>query len=404
MDVETGVHTAIRKIRQALRDSLEEPAFVETISGKGYRFIAAVEVVPSRCPPASGPTRSRPPADGGRHAAVRSAEASVPATPKPSRLVRAAWAGRRLPALLAWGLLGPRRRASASLPRGPALREPGERSRAGLRGRRPHRGNRRVPRPGRPGTPERQGSHPSLQGHDQDLAEVGQELAVDFLVESSIRAEGGRLRVTATLIRVRDQEHVWSETYEREPTSLLGFQQELSTAIAEQVRLRVLPDPLGRFGGRQTQNADAYDAYLRGRYLEKRRTPETNARAIEEYDRRSPSIRTTPWPGPTGHDLRRGHPERGCPPARHGASGAGGGHPRPRANRTSPRPSWPWVRPLGFRLGLEGGGGRLPSGDRARSQQRHCAHDGGTRSRRWAATAKRNPSCVARGSSSRWSP
>src|SRR5215207_3247295 len=47
VDVETGVHTAIRKVRQALRDSAETPVFVETVSGKGYRFIAPVEVIPS---------------------------------------------------------------------------------------------------------------------------------------------------------------------------------------------------------------------------------------------------------------------------------------------------------------------------------------------------------------------
>ena len=51
VDVETGVNTAISKIRQALRDSPEAPAFVETVPGKGYRFIAAVEVV-SAAPPA----------------------------------------------------------------------------------------------------------------------------------------------------------------------------------------------------------------------------------------------------------------------------------------------------------------------------------------------------------------
>ena len=66
---------------------------------------------------------------------------------------------------------------------------------------------------------------------------------------------------------MRDQEHVWSESYEREPTSLLGLQQELSTAIADQIRVRVLPDHAGGFGRRQTQNADAYDAYLKGRYF-----------------------------------------------------------------------------------------------------------------------------------------
>jgi len=52
VDVETGVHTAIRKIRQALRDSAEEPAFVETVAGKGYRFVAPVEPVgPSETTP-----------------------------------------------------------------------------------------------------------------------------------------------------------------------------------------------------------------------------------------------------------------------------------------------------------------------------------------------------------------
>ena len=48
VDVETGVHTAIRKIRQALRDSPETPTFIETVPGRGYRFIAAVEVVGSQ--------------------------------------------------------------------------------------------------------------------------------------------------------------------------------------------------------------------------------------------------------------------------------------------------------------------------------------------------------------------
>jgi Flp pilus assembly protein TadD len=93
------------------------------------------------------------------------------------------------------------------------------------------------------------------------------------------------VRVTATLIRVRDQEHVWSQSYEREPTSLLGLQQELSTAIADQIRVRLSPAHVHGSRSRQTQNANAFDAYLRGRYLESRRTPATNARAIEEYRR-----------------------------------------------------------------------------------------------------------------------
>ena len=104
------------------------------------------------------------------------------------------------------------------------------------------------------------------KGTTKTAIEIGQELSVDYLVESTIPAEGDRLRVTVTVIRVRDQEHVWSESYEREQTSLLGLQQELSTAIADQIRVRLLPDRAGASGRRQTQNADAYDAYLKGRY------------------------------------------------------------------------------------------------------------------------------------------
>jgi TolB-like protein/tetratricopeptide (TPR) repeat protein len=123
------------------------------------------------------------------------------------------------------------------------------------------------------------------RGTTKTAVQIGQELSVDYLLESTIRAEGGRLRVTATLIRVRDQEHVWSRSYDREPTSLLGLQQELSTSIAEQIRLQLSPDNLRGVRQRQTQNADAYDAYLRGRYFAGRRTPEMNTSAIQQYER-----------------------------------------------------------------------------------------------------------------------
>jgi Flp pilus assembly protein TadD len=85
---------------------------------------------------------------------------------------------------------------------------------------------------------------------------------------------------------VRDQEHVWSRSYDhREPTSLLSLQQELSASIAEQIRLQLSPDNLREVRQRQTQNADAYDAYLKGRYFHSRRTSATNALATREYER-----------------------------------------------------------------------------------------------------------------------
>jgi tetratricopeptide (TPR) repeat protein len=93
------------------------------------------------------------------------------------------------------------------------------------------------------------------------------------------------LRVTSKLIRLPDHVQVWSASYDREPTSMLGVQQELSTAIAEQIRIRVSPQRLTALAQRQTRNADAYDLYLRGVGFSKQRTLSTNQRAIEYYDR-----------------------------------------------------------------------------------------------------------------------
>ncbi len=117
------------------------------------------------------------------------------------------------------------------------------------------------------------------------LAEIGGELDAAYLLESSLRAEGGRLRITSKLIRVRGQVQTWSASYDSEPSSLLNFQQELSAAIAEQILLRLSPERLGMLARRQTRNADAYDLYLRGRHFWNQLTPSTSKRASEYFTR-----------------------------------------------------------------------------------------------------------------------
>jgi TolB-like protein/DNA-binding winged helix-turn-helix (wHTH) protein len=313
VDVETGVHTAIRKIRQALGDSISTPAFVETVPSKGYRFVADVEVVSHMADSLvvaahvePSPTRGRQQTNGiatgeldnhertqkaaGAASPVTSSEtalASQPGTPNPARLVIAfvLVALAMVAGFAAWARFdggAPASRVTLAVLPFEYLGSDSERQylAAGL-------------------TEETSASLAQIdlerlivkgrtlayRGTAKTAAQIGQELSVDYLVESTIRAEGGRLRVTATLIRVRNQEHVWSQSYDREPTSLLSLQQELSTSIAEQIRLQLSPDNLSGVRRRQTQNADAYDAYLRGRYFASRRTPATNTRATQEYER-----------------------------------------------------------------------------------------------------------------------
>ena len=97
------------------------------------------------------------------------------------------------------------------------------------------------------------------KGTTKSIAAIGRELRADYLVESSIRSESGGLRITSRLIDVRDQAQVWSESYDRERTSMLELQRGLSTAIAEQIRLRISPERLSALARRHTQDADAYN-------------------------------------------------------------------------------------------------------------------------------------------------
>jgi hypothetical protein len=78
---------------------------------------------------------------------------------------------------------------------------------------------------------------------------------------------------------------VWSTAYDSEPGSMLQFQRELSTAIAEQIRLRLSPDRLAGLAFRRSRDPEAYDRYLRGRHFWNQLTPPTTRRAIESYSK-----------------------------------------------------------------------------------------------------------------------
>jgi TolB-like protein/Flp pilus assembly protein TadD len=227
VDVDTGVHTAIRKIRQALRDSAESPAFIETVPAKGYRFVAPVEIVRGDGAPAERVTLAVLPFE------------NLGSEPERGYLAD----GLTEETIASLGQLNPER--------------------VGVIGRQ---------------------SMMAYKGNvTKSLAAIGRELAADFLLESSLRAEGGRFRITTKLIRVRDQVQIWSESYDREPTSMLGLQRELSAAIAQQIRLRLSPGRLDGVARRQPRSAEAYDLYLRGRNFANQRTPASTLKAIEYF-------------------------------------------------------------------------------------------------------------------------
>jgi DNA-binding winged helix-turn-helix (wHTH) protein/tetratricopeptide (TPR) repeat protein len=115
------------------------------------------------------------------------------------------------------------------------------------------------------------------------VARIGRELGAAYVVEGSLRSESEHRRVTATLVRTRDQSSVWTASFDSAPTSMLQFQHELANVIAQQVRLRLDPLRLAALGRRQTRNAEAFDSYLRGRHLWHQLTPLSTRKALEHF-------------------------------------------------------------------------------------------------------------------------
>jgi TolB-like protein/DNA-binding winged helix-turn-helix (wHTH) protein/Flp pilus assembly protein TadD len=310
VDVETGVHTAIRKIRQALRDPADAPVFIETVPGKGYRFIAPVEVLsPERTRPANPPPEAAVTPVADARAALQPASVERPRgpggpaspTPIPIAAAPAGWARRvsvvaavllavaALAGIAGWSWRRSarpdpgRRLIIAVLPFLNLSRDPGdEYLAAGL-------AEDTIVSLGRM-DPDHvsvigRTSMLAYRGTTKSLAEIGRDLAADYVVESSLRAEGESVRITARLVRAIDQVQIWSESFDKTRGNVLDVQQELSQRIAENVRARLSPPRAGARARQQTGNAEAYDQFLRGRDFLNQRNPDAMRRAIAAFER-----------------------------------------------------------------------------------------------------------------------
>jgi tetratricopeptide (TPR) repeat protein len=121
----------------------------------------------------------------------------------------------------------------------------------------------------------------SYKHTNKRLDQIGQELNVGHIVEGSVRRAGDRVRITAQLVRVSDQTHLWAHSYERDLQNILALQSEVAQAIANQVRVKLAPQNWERSVRALPANQQAYEAYLRGRYCCNKRTGEGIRKGID---------------------------------------------------------------------------------------------------------------------------
>jgi TolB-like protein len=107
----------------------------------------------------------------------------------------------------------------------------------------------------------------SFKGQNADIGTIARKLNVAAIMEGSIRRSGNTIRITAQLINAVNGFHMWSQNYDRNLKDILALQTEIATAVAEQLRVRLLGDEAAKIEIGGTRNPDAYDAYLRGMQL-----------------------------------------------------------------------------------------------------------------------------------------
>ncbi len=266
VDVDHSINTAVRKIRQVLKDDPEKPRFVETVVGKGYRFAAPVicrngasvsqaevPVAPVRVEKsAAGPSM-----ESQRHSMPRWTVIGAVVV-LASLIVAGVWSRGRT----AKSAAHPAIKSIAVLPLKNLSGDPSQEYLADgmteeLIGRLARIHDLRVI------------SRTSVM-HYKDtqlsMPEIARTLRVDALVEGSVIREGNRIRVHAQLIRGATDEHFWSETYDRELRDVLALESDVAQSIAGKVEVTVTGQERERLTAVRSVPPEVYESYLKGRF------------------------------------------------------------------------------------------------------------------------------------------
>jgi serine/threonine-protein kinase len=121
----------------------------------------------------------------------------------------------------------------------------------------------------------------AFKGKQEDIREIGKKLNVNTVLEGSVRKSGNRLRITVQLINVADGYHLWSERYDRELEDVFAIQDEISLAIVENLKIKLLKAEKELILKRYTEDLEAYNLYLQGQYFWQMFTEEGFEKAFE---------------------------------------------------------------------------------------------------------------------------
>jgi TolB-like protein/DNA-binding winged helix-turn-helix (wHTH) protein len=270
VDTEHGINTAIRKIRQALKDNPEQPRFILTVTGKGYRFVAGENGNQRSAAPSETPTviPEREPRPSGSDVPERGPDAVVMPAVQSNRAKLAIVIA--ICVVVAAILISFLRHRIVRANQASQIHSIAVIPLANLSGDAAqdyfadgmtdelitalakNRNLRIVSRT----------SAMQYKGVKRSLPDIARELNVDGILEGSVSRVGNRVHTTVQLIHAPSDTHIWAESYDRDLSEVIFLPEELSQTIAKEVKAAVSPPTRQR-----SISPEAHDAYLQGLYF-----------------------------------------------------------------------------------------------------------------------------------------
>ena len=288
VEFDRSINVAMAILRKALADDADHPKYIETLARRGYRLIAPVEWQQSST---VSQDLLEPQADTLPRIEGQISERE-PRAPKPWR--KAAVMGGCAVILVVVGYMSWRHFRDATPPSSQKIMlavlpfqnltgDPNEEYLAdGLT-------EEMISQLGRL-NPEQLGviARTSVMGYkhkDLRLDQIGRDLSVQYVLENSLRESGDHLRLTAQLIQVRDQTHLWSQDYDYLAKDTLNVEDEVAKAVAREIRLSLTSQQQEDLARPRPVNPEAFDAYLRGYYFFEENTDQAAEMAAKYFER-----------------------------------------------------------------------------------------------------------------------
>lgn len=235
VDFDHSLHNAIARIREVLGDSADNPRYIETLPRRGYRFIGKIDQPSSDVPPS--PT-GRAPTPNARTIEAIAVLPLENLSGDPAQDYFADGMTETLITTLA------KIKALRVISRTSAMRYKGVR---------------------------------------ESLPLIARELNVDAVIEGSVLRDGQRVRITAQLIHAATDQHLWTESYERDFGDILSLQSEIARQVASEIKVILTPEEKARLVTMRPVNPAAHEAYLKGRFYWNKRSAESSKKALKFF-------------------------------------------------------------------------------------------------------------------------